>query len=796
MAGAVRLNEKRLYRVCNAAVLACMGLLGGARLLGIQETSRAWPAAAVLAFCLAAAVDFLKMREKLICVLAAAACLWAAVAFAGLSESLGFFRAYLAWLWGNGGMYEQWAVGIQALTAAVIAAGAYLTELLLERSFWLKALFAALLASGLLSCMFARIQLPHLGVALLLSYIAMVCVEWIQKRWERVRSGSGRVHMLWIMPFLALYLLLLAGTPAPEQPYGWPWVESICQRLQETFRQYTQRIHWGGREGFGMAFSGFSEDGSLLGNLGREKREAMTVRITDGDVRNIYLTGKIYDSFDGRQWTKKDSQTPMGMFLDTAQTRCAVRRFNRQYQRDYLKDVELGIRYRYFNTQFLFAPLKSWWIKGEGKELDYEDDLGTLTFKRDRGYGTEYRLSYCQMNSGQEEFYRFLEEAGEDGQLDQEILDEMGRRKKGSGEEADQEMLLAYRQEIAERYLEVAPLSRQVSDYLEDMTRGAETEVGKLRAIERELSTYTYTRTPGNLPKSVSGQEEFLDYFLLESRQGYCTYFATAFVLLARASGIPARYVEGYCVPVEDKEETAVYSDMAHAWPEAYISGVGWIPFEPTPGYGAARHASWAMWQPKEEEVDAEGTDKPGSGVAQGDGAKEEAVDADEADGADLEADSEAGSKEETAEDGSGRYWAMAAILLGTVLAACGAMLALGNGLGRYRYGRMDLEQRFRAQVRRNLMVLAMLGLARAEHETLQELRERGRRSKELIEEVNNGAAFLFLENYESVVYGAGEATEEMLEGAVAEGQSYLAHLKQARKWAYLYCRLRPWSFL
>ena len=88
--------------------------------------------------------------------------------------------------------------------------------------------------------------------------------------------------------------------------------------------------------------------------------------------------------------------------------------------------------------------------------------------------------------------------------------------------------------------------------------------------------------TPGPLPKHITTPEAFLDYFLLESKQGYCSYFATAFVLLARAEGIPARYVEGFCVPLQGEQSLTVYGNMVHAWPEVYIQGVGGIPFEPT----------------------------------------------------------------------------------------------------------------------------------------------------------------------------------------------------------------------
>lgn len=772
----------------NAGILACMGLIGGMQLLGIPEVSVEWPMAALLSFGLLAVVDFLKTREKMLCVLAAGVCLWALVTFAGVSESVSFLRAFWAWIWGDGEAYEQRAVGFRILTAAVISAAAYLAELLLERIPMLKVVFAALLAAGMLYCLFARLQLLHLGVAFLFGYVAMVCVEWIQKRWERVRSRDGRAHMLWLMPFLALYILLLAGMPAPEEPYGWPWVESVYQRLRENVLVYIQKISWGGREGFGMAFSGFSGDGSLRGDLQKEQRETMTVRVAGGSVDYVYLTGKIYDAFDGRQWEQSDVRDSMRMFLDAAQTKCAVSDYNSQYQRDYIKDAELSIRYQFFNTRFLFAPLKTWRISGDGREFDYKDAFGALAFEKDRGYGTEYKLQYYQMNSGQKEFYRFLEEAAEDGHLDRDILDEVNKRKRDEEEEVSLETLEAYRKEIREKYMAEVSLSRPALVYLAEMTRGAETEVEKLRAIERELSSYVYTRTPGDLPEDITDEEEFLDYFLLESRQGYCTYFATAFTLLARASGIPARYVEGFCVPVEDRTEINVYSDMAHAWPEVYLEGIGWIPFEPTPGYGEARHAAWNMRQPKEEEdQDGEEEQTPVTGLRKEENAKEDAP---------LEPLEPEEPEEETPEDGRGRYWGMATIVLLTVLAACAAVLALNNGLGRYRYKRMGLEEKFRAEVHRNLRILAMLGLTRAEHETLQELRERGQKKERLTEKVNEENILLFLENYENINYGTGVVTEEMMGEIISERQAYLACLKRERKWAYVYYRLHPWSFL
>lgn len=73
----------------------------------------------------------------------------------------------------------------------------------------------------------------------------------------------------------------------------------------------------------------------------------------------------------------------------------------------------------------------------------------------------------------------------------------------------------------------------------------------------------------------------------LARRRGLGTpeQFATAFVLLARTQGIPARVAVGYTVPVEEDSPTTVEVRARHAdaWPEVYTANLGWVPIAPTP---------------------------------------------------------------------------------------------------------------------------------------------------------------------------------------------------------------------
>lgn len=113
----------------------------------------------------------------------------------------------------------------------------------------------------------------------------------------------------------------------------------------------------------------------------------------------------------------------------------------------------------------------------------------------------------------------------------------------------------------------------------------------RIDAVRHFLETnYTYTKNPGKTP----ADKDFISYFLTKSRKGYCTSFASAAVMLLRASGIPARYAVGLSVDSEDLQNApltkeglhalSVNDHHAHAWVEVYVDGLGWRPCEMTPG--------------------------------------------------------------------------------------------------------------------------------------------------------------------------------------------------------------------
>ncbi len=124
-----------------------------------------------------------------------------------------------------------------------------------------------------------------------------------------------------------------------------------------------------------------------------------------------------------------------------------------------------------------------------------------------------------------------------------------------------------------------------VIDYATAITEDTDTPLQKAIAIRDHLSeNFIYSLDVTEVPAG----RDFVEYFL-ETGKGYCVYFASAMCMMARANDIPARYVEGFFVDVSESSSgkastVIVSSNEAHAWCEIYIEGIGWIPFDSTPG--------------------------------------------------------------------------------------------------------------------------------------------------------------------------------------------------------------------
>lgn len=140
----------------------------------------------------------------------------------------------------------------------------------------------------------------------------------------------------------------------------------------------------------------------------------------------------------------------------------------------------------------------------------------------------------------------------------------------------------AGRPEDADVLLALPELPPEVSALTTQVVGGAASAGQKALAIQDHLRSPAFSYSL-QAPEIASGNT--IADFLLTSRSGYCIHFATAMITMARLEGIPARMAIGFTpgTPQSDGSFAVTSHDM-HAWPELYFEGLGWLPFEPTPG--------------------------------------------------------------------------------------------------------------------------------------------------------------------------------------------------------------------
>jgi transglutaminase-like putative cysteine protease len=143
---------------------------------------------------------------------------------------------------------------------------------------------------------------------------------------------------------------------------------------------------------------------------------------------------------------------------------------------------------------------------------------------------------------------------------------------------------------IETSYLDVPQAFSPLSKLALRITRNQTTPYGKAVALQRWFAQ------SGNFTYSLNVREpntaKALINFLTKDRQGYCQQFAFAMAVLARLLNIPSRVAVGYTEgsPIGHDRWDVRTSD-AHAWPELYFQGAGWLRFEPTPS-GAGGQAT------------------------------------------------------------------------------------------------------------------------------------------------------------------------------------------------------------
>ncbi|MFP5376477.1 MAG: transglutaminaseTgpA domain-containing protein, partial [Acidimicrobiia bacterium] len=276
----------------------------------------------------------------------------------------------------------------------------------------------------------------------------------------------------------------------------------------------------------------------------QSRTEVFTVR---ADQRAYWRLTSL-DTFDGRIWSSDASYQPVGERLPPPGRGAATApgdRFEQEFTIRSLSSIWLPAAYR---------PER---VEGAG-DVSYNDDLGSLITGEDTTDGLAYRVQSTAPR------------------LDAEAL---------AGAVA------APRTIDVDRFTRLPPVDASVRQLAATLARGAgRSPYARALAIQEHFRQgFVY-----DLDVGAGHDEEALERFLFVDRRGYCEQFAGAFAVLARAVGLPTRVAVGFTPgAMGDDGLFHVRGLNAHAWPEVFLEGFGWVAFEPTPGRGAPRQQEY-----------------------------------------------------------------------------------------------------------------------------------------------------------------------------------------------------------
>ncbi len=131
---------------------------------------------------------------------------------------------------------------------------------------------------------------------------------------------------------------------------------------------------------------------------------------------------------------------------------------------------------------------------------------------------------------------------------------------------------------------------------LDSIIDGTEAPIDQARKIQSYLRSPQFGYSLTLIDEGVGG-DPLLSF--LRTKRGYCVQFAGAMVALADRAGLPSRLVVGFLGGTREGEDFVVRGKDAHAWPEVYFEGIGWLRFEPTPGGRGSTPPAYSLQQPR-----------------------------------------------------------------------------------------------------------------------------------------------------------------------------------------------------
>ena len=365
---------------------------------------------------------------------------------------------------------------------------------------------------------------------------------------------AGENGKRWAALLTAAALTLTAFLLTPARPPRSPALEQAAQDIRDFADDYLFFNQY--RTTFSLADEGYQPLKTRLGGPAEPRQHSVMEVRTD---RTVLLRGRTYNEYTGLNWidTLNNRQ-----YLYTAFTSRALRDelfdLNRPLSGANVAPQTVSIHMLSAGPTTVFLPARTQTLSMESRRMVlYYNQAAELFLTREIAAGDAYSLTYLPYVPGTKQTEEAVRASA--------VLADAGR------ETVPQNYL------SVPQHMEAQPEFKTI---LAEATAGAQTDYEKALGIQNYLrSHYAYNLNVSAPPADV----DFVAWFLIREKQGYCTYFASAMTMLCRMAGIPARYVTGYLAAPDETGVAVVTGRDAHAWTEVYLSGFGWLDFDATP---------------------------------------------------------------------------------------------------------------------------------------------------------------------------------------------------------------------
>lgn len=534
---------------------------------------------------------------------------------------LTWIRDLATWVWEYDGTSELYAVSHAHVVVLGIGVACVILFYILMKYESVKLLLSIIIFGVLVFFSLKKVELHKIVVGVAIFYMLSILVEQVGKLYNRKAGRPDKKGgILYLAPVCLLLAVLSVGMPSKPEPIQWQAVKNfyfnIKDRIEHIITEW-EFFRGKGMAEFSLAMTGYSDEGGQLGTGELRSNDNIALKVDGFSGDNaVYFIGSVSDVYTGNSWKKSKLDgipEKKDYLLDYYELLMGLSRVDQEVLKDhrFVQRRLVNVRFDNIKTKTFFYPLKSSWYDVYSRTPMPADELSNITFPKAIGEGTYYQAIFYEMNLKGEDFQQMLRDADQfsytSGDYDPDRISEIENEYFYHSSSAKINTLpdiyedLKTRAENIKEYYTVLPeeLPDRVRELANDITKDAKTTYDKLKAIENYLNTYTYSVTPGSLPEG----EDFVDYFLFENKQGFCTSFASSMAILGRCVGIPTRYVEGFLMDSSDRErmDYLVRHRKAHSWAEAYIEGVGWIPFEATPTFYDYRYIQWREYIKRED---------------------------------------------------------------------------------------------------------------------------------------------------------------------------------------------------